>query len=77
MKIHLYGDFNNCTEDYKIRLITVGSLRDIEQKRDKLSDGLTVILSDNEIEVEAHLERDERDEMWLGVPDWSTRRDVV
>lgn len=75
--IRLHADFNNCTEDYKARLDTMGSLRDIEQHKDELREGMTVILNDGEIEVEARFERDPNDEIWIGVPDWSTRRDLV
>jgi hypothetical protein len=38
---------------------------------------MRVLLNDGEVEVEAQLERDQHDEMWLGVPDWSTLRDLV
>lgn len=77
MQIRLHADFNNCTEDYKARLDTMGSLRDIERHKDELCAGMTVLLNDGELEVEARLERDEENEMWLGVPDWSTLRHLV
>jgi hypothetical protein len=74
--IRLHADFNNCTEDQKVRLHTLASLRDIDQHKRELRSGIRVLLNDGEIEVEARLERDRYDEMWLGVPDWSTLRDL-
>jgi hypothetical protein len=74
MKIRIHADFNNSTEDDKVRLIVMGSLRDLEQHKNQLCEGLVVILTDQEIEVEARLQFDSVDGMWLGVPDWSTLR---
>ena len=77
MKIRLYADFNNMTEDDRVLLSAVGSRRDIDQHEESLAEGLEVILSDNEFEVEARLVRDEAHAIWLAVPDWSTRRDLT
>ena len=77
MKIRLYADFNNMTEDDKVLLSAVGSRRDTDRYEQILNEGLEVILSDNEFEVEARLVRDERHAIWLAVPDWSPRRDLT
>ena len=77
MKICLYADFNNMAEDDRVLLSAVGSRRDIEQHQERLTEGMEVILSDNEFEVEARLVRDEEHAIWLGIPDWSTRRDLA
>ena len=77
MKIRLYADFNNMTEDDKVLLSAVGSRRDVEQHQNRLTEGLVVILSDNEFEVEARLVRDADHGIWLGIPYWSTRRDLT
>ena len=77
MKIRLYADFNNMTEDDKVLLSAVGSRKDIDKHKESLAEGLVVILSDNELEVEARLIRDDEHAIWLGIPDWSTRRDLT
>ena len=75
MKLRLYADFNNMTEDDKVLLSAVGSRRDTDRCDQDLNEGLEVILIDNEFEVEGRLLRDEAHAIWLAVPDWSTRRD--
>lgn len=72
MLIKIYADFNSTNEDDKVRLNTVGSIKDIEQYEGLLKNGMKVILYMEEIEVEALLEFNETIEIWLGVPDWST-----
>jgi hypothetical protein len=41
-----------------------------------LRPGLIVTLYDEEMEVDAVVEFDEQDRVWLGRPHWSTRRDL-
>ena len=75
MSHRLYVDFNNRDENGKIRINTVGSLRDIELLKSELRSGVNVTLYDEELEFQARLERDELFNIWLGVVDWSTRRE--
>lgn len=42
-----------------------------------LTDGETVIVYDEEIEVEAVVAQDKQTEVWLAVPDWATKQDMV
>lgn len=77
MKIRLYADFNARTGDDKVVLNTVGSLADIDKHEADLTEGMKVILSDTEIEVEAQLERDRESGVWLGAPDWPTLRHLT
>lgn len=54
--IRIYADFNNCNEDGRIRLSTVGSLEDIKQYENVLAEGMMVILyTPDELEVCATL----------------------
>lgn len=77
MRIRLYADFNARTEDDKVVLNTVGSLADVAKHKKELNEGMRVILTDGEIELEASLERDGEHGIWLGIPDWSTARDLT
>ena len=76
MTIRIYADFNNATEDEKVRLNTVGSLADIRKVRASLVEGMKVLLYDEELEVQARLTHAPDGENWLGIPDWSTREEV-
>jgi len=74
MAIRIYVDFNTMTTDPKERVyINTPMQPDLAER---LRSGLVVILFDEEMEVEAVLEFDEKDHIWLGQPDWSTRRDL-
>jgi hypothetical protein len=74
MPIRIYADFNAQTEDEKVSLSTVGSQADLEKIETSLVEGMTVVLYDEELEVQARLERFKDGVRWLGVPDWSTKR---
>jgi len=76
MKIRIYADFNNRNEDGFVRLTVVGSERDLTKYETSLTEGINVILYDEELEIDATLKRDPRLNIWLGVPDWTTRRDL-
>ena len=68
--LRIYADFNNTGEDDRVRLNTVGSLRDLRALEGQLADGLRVILyMTDEFEVEGTLVFDT---IWNGIPDWST-----
>lgn len=65
----LYADFNNQDEQGRVWLIAPA---DLEALKDKLVDGVRVILHvPDDLEVEATLVFDRR---WCGVPDYSTLR---
>ena len=68
--IRIYADFNSTDEQSRVRLSTVGSLKDIERHRGSLKEGLEVILyMTDEFEVRGTLTFDQ---IWLGIPDWDT-----
>jgi hypothetical protein len=70
--IRIYADFNNCDEHDRVMLNTVGSLKDIEQYKDILEEGMMVILyMTDEFEVCGTLSFEG---IWIGVPDWNTIR---
>jgi hypothetical protein len=71
----IYFDGNEGDNQDRYDLGIPGSLRDIEPLVDKLSDGLHVILYDNEeLEVEAVLEFEPKYNIWMARPLWDTLR---
>ncbi len=74
MDARISVDFNTITTDLKERVyINTGIHPALVQT---LRPGLSVMLYDEEMEVAAVVEFDEHDQVWLGQPDWSTRRDL-
>jgi len=68
--IRIYADFNSCDEQGRVRLSTVGSLKDIDRYKEILVDGMRVMLyTTDEFEVCGTLVFEE---IWLGIPDWNT-----
>ena len=74
MAMRIYVDFNTITTDPQDR-VYINTCLDPALVQ-KLRPGLTVMLYDEEMEVAAVVEFDEHDQVWLGQPDWSTRRDL-
>jgi hypothetical protein len=74
MQMRIYVDFNTTTTDSKERVYINTQVQPALAK--DLYPGLTVTLYDEEMEVEAIVEFDEHDHVWLGQPNWSTRRDL-
>ena len=74
MAMRIYVDFNTITADPRDR-VHINTCLDPTLVQ-KLRPGLTVMLYDEEMEVAAVVEFDKHDQVWLGQPDWSTRRDL-
>ena len=76
MSLRVYVDFNSRDEYDHIFLNPHGPSNAMKLLWDTLVEGAKVTLWDEEIEVEAHLAWSSTLEMWLGIPDWSTKRDA-
>jgi len=73
----IYADENDKTPEDCYMLDIAGSLRDIERYKDQLRPGMRVLFNvQDEFEVEGTLEYDSHNRIWLGRPDYSTRRDL-
>ena len=73
----IYADENDKTTGDRYMLHIAGSLRDIERYKGELSPGMRVVFNvQDEFEVEGILEYDSEQKMWVGRPDYSTRRDL-
>jgi hypothetical protein len=69
----IYFDPNAGDERDRFDLGIPGALKDIELISSELSDGMHVILYDNDqLEVEAVLEFDQKYQRWMAYPLWDT-----
>ncbi len=66
----VYVDFNTETSE------PVGVLK-IYRPELALTDGEAIIAYDEEMEVEAQVSLDAATGLWLAVPDWTTKREIV
>lgn len=73
----IYADANDMTEGGSFMLHIAGSLADIERHKGQLRPGMRALFNvQDEFEVEDILDYDGENKMWLGRPDFSTRRDL-
>lgn len=66
----VYVDFNTETSE------PVGVLK-IYHADTKLSDGEAIIAYDEEMEVQAAVTYDTAAGLWLAIPDWTTKHEIV
>jgi hypothetical protein len=70
--LRIYADFNNSDQQGRVLLNTIGSLKDIEQHKDEIAEGMEVVFyMTGEFEVCGTLVYEE---IWMGIPDWNTIR---
>ncbi len=70
--IRIWADFNHRDEQGRVKLSTIGSLKDIEKHHDEIREGTTVTLNaEDDFEVEARLTFDK---VWRAIPDMTTVR---
>src|SRR5690242_14896256 len=74
MPLIVYVDFNTAMADPQERVAINTGVQ--PQLASQLHPGMTVILRDETLEVTATIEYDAEHHVWLGYPDWSTRRDL-
>jgi hypothetical protein len=73
----IYADENDKTAGDCYMLHIAGSMEDIERYKDQIRPGMRVLFNvQDEFEVEGILEYDTENKMWLGRPDYTTRRDL-
>jgi DNA-binding transcriptional regulator/RsmH inhibitor MraZ len=74
MGMRIYVDFNTTTIDAKERVSIPTQMQPALAQA--LRPGMVVTLYYEELEVRATVEFDVHDQVWLGQPHWSTRRDL-
>jgi len=72
----IWADFNSINKDGSIWLNCLGSLRDIDDLKEPLIEGETVVLTDDEIEVDAIVHKHESLSLWKAEP-ISEYRDLI
>ena len=74
-KIRISVDFNSRDENSNIAINT--GIPDQVYLKDKLIDGLPVILYDETLEVSACVKWNEDIGMWVGIPDWKSIHHII
>ena len=70
----VYADFHNADSRGRLRLNCIGTIRDLAEKRIVLVEGLRLILSDDELEVDGEVHFAEEVHVWVAVIDWDAIR---
>ena len=70
----LFSDFMNADAQGRLPLNCVGTVEDLTSQGIELAEGLSVILSDGEIEVDAELAYSTEENVWVGIIDWGAIR---
>jgi hypothetical protein len=70
----VYADFHNADSRGRLRLNCVGTIRDLAEKRIVLVEGLRLILSDDELEVDGEVHFAEEEHISVAVIDWNAIR---
>jgi hypothetical protein len=72
----VYSDFNNADPQGRLRLNCVGTINDLARLGVRLSEGLRLLLHDEELQAEGEVRysADERD--WVAAIDWNAVRSV-
>ncbi len=67
----IYADFNNCDPQGRVRLNTVGSLRDLASTGVRLEDGVPLHITDNELGANGTVEFSKEENIWTAHFDWT------
>jgi hypothetical protein len=67
----IYADFHNADSRGRVRLNCAGTIRDLEEKRISLHEGLPLTLSDDDLEVEGNVQFADEEGLWVAVIDWN------
>ena len=76
-RTRIYVDFNSRDEHDNIVINLLDKPDVVEKIRNELPEGMKVVLYDEELEIEAQLRWSHEFRMWVGIPDWSSKRNLV
>ena len=74
MRIPLYADFHNADERGRVRLNVAGTFKDLERAGIALAPGISLLLYDEETEVEGSAEYSDETGIWVAVVNWNDFR---
>lgn len=69
-------DFQNADGKGRVRLNTRGALKDIERLALTLRNGMHLLLSDGELEIDGVAAYSEEEQIWVSIVDWNKLRDT-
>ncbi len=73
----IYADFHNADELGLVRLNTAGTAEDIAILGIELTDGLSLLISDGEVEAEGIVRWSDEEHIWVVEIDWDRVRDMI
>jgi hypothetical protein len=73
-RLVVYADFHNADSRGRLRLNCLGTVHDLAQKRIVLEEGLHLLLSDDELEMDGEVHFAEDEHIWVAVIDWDAIR---
>ena len=76
-KPRIFADFSNGDKLGRLRLITHGTYEDIEKQKIKLTDGMLVILYDDELSVDGEVTFSDEEKIWVAKIDWTKIKRTV
>ena len=74
--LRVFADFHNADAQGRLRLNCVGTVRDLSRQRIELTDGLTLVLYSEELEVEGQVQYSSEENLWVAVIDWDAIKEV-
>ncbi len=76
-RLLVYADFHNADTEGRLRLNTVGTIRDLSRQNITLRDGLALTLHDEELEVDGQVRFSPGEHLWVAAIDWDAIRPRV
>ena len=70
----VYADFHNADAEGRLRLNTIGTIRDLSRQGITLRDGLPLTLHDDELEVDGEVCFSPEEHLWVAAIDWDAIR---
>jgi hypothetical protein len=70
----VYADFHNADAGGRLRLNSIGTIRDLSRQGITLRQGLPLILHDEELEADAEVSFSPDEHLWVAAIDWDAIR---
>ena len=74
--LKVYADFHSADSQGRLRLNCVGTVQDLSRQRIELTDGLSLTLYSEDLEVEGQVQCSMEENLWVAVIDWDAIKEV-
>lgn len=74
--VRIYADFQNSDTHGRVRLNTVGALRDLQTLGIALSDNLAIVVYSDEFEADGRAQFSVDENIWVAQIDWKQLREL-